>query len=316
MSLLLPENHKYYVERVVKRTKKYISFDLWDNVDLSSFNRWLENFQTDQEQYLAALLLDKIVYKNELSIQSSLHKMFHITLPNILDKYKIYEQTDLIEWENELRYPNQKEPLPFKFSTITSEKELGDSGSDYMRRLRRYYLVNRELLIRIDSENASDIKALIIIDDIIASGEQVKTFIEANCEHINKYRYVIFMPLLAHVNGIQQINDKVKKLVHTEKLIANNILIEPVELMDELSSFFYSSKADQKIDTINTVDDIKLMYKEIMQKKLPQWTIDTLFGYGDLGMLLLLSSGIPDNTLPIIHSSNKDTEWMALYEKF
>jgi hypothetical protein len=316
MSFSLPKNHQYYVKTVIKKIKNYILLGIWDNTDLSSLNSWLKNFKTDKEQYFAALLLDKIVYKNELSIQSSLNKMFHITLPNLLEQHNVYNQTDLQEWENDLKNPNEDQSLPFKFSTITSEKELGDSGSDYMRRLRKYYLVNRKLLIRIDSNKPSHVTTLIIIDDIIATGEQVKTFIEENSKHINQYKYVIFMPLLAHIKGLNAVKEKVLKLVHTEQLHTHNILIEPVETIYENSSFFYSPRTDQKIDAENTIEDLKLMYQNMMRKNLPQWTEDILFGYGELGMLLLLTTGIPDNTLPIIHSSNNDTDWIALYEKF
>lgn len=317
MSFTLPSNHKYYYDEVIKRSYTYVKIGFWSDIDLSMLNDWLNNFSTDEEKYLSALILDKIIYKNTSIIKSTLSKMFHMTLPNILEKHNIYKQEEnLEEWERNLKNFPDTIKFPFRFTTITSEKELGDSGSDYMRRLRKYYLVNRQLLKRIDAPKDDDVTTLIVIDDIIASGEQTKTFIEENLDNINNYKYIIFMPLIAHNLGINNLKNKIARLEHMEKLNINTIIIEPVETMDNQFSFFCDDNAQEIIHEENTIDEIKLFYINLLHSKLPGLKESDELGHGSLSLLLLFSTGVPDNTLPIIHLSNKDTKWKALYEKF
>lgn len=314
MILKLPKNHQQYYVSIIERSKKYIKLGYWSEIDVSILERWLGNFNTTEEKYFSALILDKIIYRNDMTIKSMLSKLFHIDLPNILEDKGIYEiEMNLYEWEKMLKNPIDKDEIPFRFTTITSEKELGDSGSDYMRRLRRYYLVHRKLIIRIDDEKDKNVNTLIVIDDLIASGEQVKTFIEENRQKINQYRYVIFIPLIAHVNGIEEIEKKIKKLVHTEFLNEDTIFIKAVEYISEENSFFYENDNTKLIDGENTIQEIKDFYTNFTKDKFKSCEV---YGVGSLSLLLMFSSGIPDNTLPILHETNEDTNWYALYEKF
>ncbi|MDN5073243.1 hypothetical protein PJV94_10285 [Aliarcobacter butzleri] len=313
MNLKLPENHRQYYDKIIDKSKKYIKLGYWNEIDFATFEQWLNNFKNDEERYLSALILDKIIYRNDMTIRSMFSKMFHIDLPNILEQKKIHLlDPSLEEWEKLLKSSNVKDKLPFRFTTITSEKELGDSGADYMRRLRRYYLVNRELIIRIDAQKDSNVNTLIIIDDLIASGEQTKTFIEENVELINKYRYVIFMPLMAHEFGMDEINKKIGALEKQELLNNDTIIIKPVEIIKKSNSIFYD-ESNKLLDGKNKISDIKFFYENFIKTKVK--TKD-LYGYGSLSLLLIFSTGIPDNTLPIIHESNEEKDWIALYEKF
>jgi len=314
MKLNLPKNHQQYYERIIERSKKYIKLGYWSDIDLSVLEQWLKNFNNEQEKYLSALILDKVIYRNDMTIKAMFSKMFHIDLPNILEEKRIFPMDlNLDEWEKMLRKASDKTKIPFRFTTITSERELGDSGADFMRRLRRYYLVNRELIIRIDNKKEDTVNTLIVIDDLIASGEQTKTFIEQNLNEINQYRYIIFMPLMAHVNGIEEVNEKVKRLEYQQQLNEGTIYIRPVEFILKENSFFYEKNPHELIDGQNTVKQIKDFYTWFIQNKLKTTEI---YGQGSLSLVLMFSSGIPDNTLPMIHESNEETNWNALYEKF
>ena len=314
MSLNLPENHQQYYEGIVERSEKYIKLGYWSEIDLATLHGWLNNFNTKEEKYFSALILDKLVYRNEMTIKSMFSKLFHINLPNILEDKNIYlNQTSLEEWEKLLRKPKKESNLPFRFTTITSENELGDSGADFMRRLRRYYLVNRELIIRIDKKKESEVNTLIVIDDLIASGEQTITFIEDNIDMINQYRYIIFMPLMGNSIGINKVKEKIKKLEYMEQLNEDIIFIKPVEVILENDSFFYEKQNTYKIDGKNTIEDLKNFYQNFIKSKIKT---SEIFGHGNLSLVLIFSSGIPDNTLPIIYEDNEDTNWKALYEKF
>ncbi len=314
MSLKLPKNHLYYYNQTIEKSKKYIKLGYWSDIDISTLELWLKNFNTEEEKYFSALILDKIIYRNDMTIKSMFSKIFHINLPNILEDKNIYiYDYNLEDWEKLLRNPNNKSILPFRFTTITSEKELGDSGADYMRRLRRYYLVNKELIIRVDAQKDENVNTLIVIDDLIGSGEQTKTFIEENLKSINEYKYVIFMPLMAHINGINNVNEKKRKLEYSEQLHEDIIYIKPVEIIYEDSSFFNEKNLALLIDGQNTLQELKFFYDSFIQNKLDTKEI---YGHGELSLLLMFSSGVPDNTLPLIHESSEYNNWNALYEKF
>lgn len=129
-----------------------------------------------------------------------------------------------------------------------------------MRRLRRYYLVNKELIIRVDAQKDENVNTLIVIDDLIVSGEQTKTFIEENLKSINEYKYVIFMPLMAHINGINNVNEKKRKLEYSEQLHEDIIYIKHIRNnFMKIAHFFNEKNLALLIDGQNTLQELKFL---------------------------------------------------------
>ncbi len=309
MAFKAPNGYLDFYNEIIRKSEKLIEIGYWDKIEKRELDKWLKNFKTDEEKYLSVLILYKLVYRNDKTIDSMISKLFHITIPNILEENKLYTVTDLDEWRIKLKDKKFKKVSFFLFSTITSD-ELGDSGNTYMRILRKKF-VSKDLMIRITDTIERQYKAIIFIDDIIASGEQISDFLTENKENLDKYQYIIFTPLVAHYIGVENIKRKFKKLE-----FSNNLIIRPQELIQNENYFLdFEINKDGYFDNENTLDDLKEFYKLVIDSyKLENPS--QYFGFGNLGLTIIFATGIPDNTLPIIRNRGEGNVWNPLYEKF
>lgn len=310
MSFKTPENYLCFYNEIIEKCKNLIHLKYWDDIDIATLNDWLNNFKTPEEKYLSALILHKLVYRNKKAIHSMLSKLFHITLPNILEENNIFPiQTNIEVWETLLKNKDFKNNSTFYFSTITSS-ELGDSGNEYMRFLRKHFIA-KELIIYVNKKKERKKKALIFIDDIIATGTQVTEFLESNAYHLKAYEYIIFLPLIAHIKGKEEVEKKAKQLG------LRNFIIQPIETLSEQSSFFhFTLNQDGQFDNLNTIESLTTFYNSIITKHSLEQSSSNYAGFGNLGLMLIFATGVPDNTLPIIHQRGSKKTWIPLYEKF
>jgi len=311
MAFKAPHNYLEFYNEMVRKSEKLIEIGYWDKIEVRTLLEWLKNFNTDEEKYLSALILYKLVYRNDKTIDSMLNKLFNITIPNLLERYGIYTlNMTMNEWREKLRNPGFKEVGSFLFSTIISE-ELGDSGNDYMRRLREKFVV-KELICKVTAPKRNHHKSLIFIDDIMASGTQICDFLHDYKDNLSKYNYLIFTPLIAHKKGIDKIERCFESLQYD-----NYLIIEPLEVITcDNNMLDFKIQTDGYFDGQNTIEDLESFYISIVDSKKLKQRNEGKFGFGDLGLALIFSTGIPDNTIPLIRSKNEDTLWKPLYEKF
>lgn len=312
MAFKAPHNYLEFYNEMVRKSEKLIFIGYWDKIEIRKLHKWLENFKTNEEKYLSALILYKLVYRNDKSIDSMISKLFHITIPNLLEENKIYPfNMTMNEWRIKLKDKGFRHVMNFSFSTITSD-ELGDSGNDYIRRLRDKFIA-KELVCKVTANKIREHhKALIFIDDILASGKQINDFLTAYKNDLIKYDYIIFTPLIAHVKGIKSIYQTFKSLDYS-----NTLIIKPLEIITcDNHMLDFKIQDDGYFDAENSIEDLETFYISLVHtKELKQYKEDS-FGFGNLGLNLIFSTGIPDNTIPLIRCTNDDNSWSPLYEKF
>jgi len=311
MAFKAPHNYLEFYNEMVRKSEKLIEIGYWDKIEIRKLHEWLKNFKTDEEKYLSSLILYKLVYRNDKTIDSMMNKLFHITIPNLLDKFNIYTLNMTIDdWRNKLRDKGFKNVMNFSFSTITSN-ELGDSGNDYVRRLREKFVV-KELICKVTDKKIRHHKALIFIDDILASGTQICDFLHDEKDSLINYDYLIFTPLVAHKKGIDKIQRYFELLGYK-----NYLIIEPLEVITcDNHMLDFKIKDDGYFDAENSIEDLESFYISLVKTKGLKQHKEDNFGFGNLGLNLIFSTGIPDNTIPLIRCTNDDNSWHALYEKF
>jgi hypothetical protein len=311
MAFKAPNNYLDFYNEMVRKSEKLIEIGYWDKIEIRKLHEWLSNFSTEEEKYLSSLILYKLVYRNDKTIDSMLNKLFHITIPNLLEEHEIYPlNMSMDDWRNKLRDKGFKNVGNFLFSTIISD-ELGDSGNDYIRRLREKFVV-KELICKVSDRKIRHHKALIFIDDILASGTQINTFLTTYKDDLIQYEYLIFTPLIAHKKGIEKIKIKFHELKYT-----NNLIIKPLEIITcDNHMLDFKIKNDGYFDSQNSLGDLEDFYVSLVNTKKLKQKKEGNFGFGNLGLNLIFSTGIPDNTIPLIRCKNDDDSWNPLYEKF
>ena len=314
MSFVAPTGYEIVYEEIVNRIHSYIKLKYWDKIDHKQLSDWLENFKNPEERYLSILILHKIMYRNSEAIQSTINNIFHILLPNYLSKNNIMNVIDLEEWEGKLFDPSKRfsTTAPFRISTITTG-DLGESGHTYMRILRDKF-VTKDMLFDITRKDIlytkpSYVKTIIFIDDFIGTGTQIKEFLKDNTNNLQLFKNIVFFPLVAHDTGITLIEETANEL-------NLNISIIPVEKIDYNNSSFYFNDDDQvKFDGTNTIESLKIFCQNLAQKQQLESDMNNIFGFGNLAITHLFSTGTPDNNLPFIYKSKSATNWIALQEK-
>jgi len=318
VAFVAPENYKDFYNLIYKKCLVLINLNYWDKITKVQLDTWLGNFKGKEEKYLASLILHKLIYHNEDSIISMINNIFFIELPKYLKSKNVYKVDDLDYFRKKL-FKSQESffrEVNFRFSTIATG-DLGESGHLYIKYLREYFICSN-LIVDISSERNPQpgedycfqnihrsINTIVFIDDFIGSGTQIVEFIEYNYKKLAIFDNLVFMPLVAHQKGIDEI-------IKIGTDFGLNIEIIPVEKINyENSSFYLSEDRDSIFDGKNTINDLHIFYKELINKI--DFDSSPEYGFGDLGLTHMFSTGIPDNNLPLLFDTTDS--WQALREK-
>ena len=60
----LPKDGVIYTEAIFNRCRDLIAYNVWAGLERLRLDAWIANFQTQEEKYFAAKVLDEVVPKN------------------------------------------------------------------------------------------------------------------------------------------------------------------------------------------------------------------------------------------------------------
>lgn len=295
----LPDEWEAFYDDMSERAKQYIKIKYWD-ISEDDFLLWLQNFETDHQKFLAAIIIYRIMYRNINPMLSMFRYITDILLPNILDKLDIYTIKSLESFHNKLRTGHD---LPIRFSAVENvDEQTGKSGSTIIREFARKGSFHNNL--KVSAQNFKDIdrnkvKIIVIFDDIMGTGEQFNTFLE-NYHQDLEGLICLYTPLTATSLGLASFNaDKYP-----------NVIIKPVELLDENYSFFkkkFMPKIAENID----IDDLLRVYEDLVRSKTK--LKNNLLGRKNLALTYIFSVSTPNNSLPIF--SYSDHNWNSIFPR-
>lgn len=300
MSIVIPDGIEDIYRRIIDKCVKLIDLKYWDGVEKEKLLAWVRKFKTDDEMFLASAILNTLIYRSKGAVESFGANIFHIILPQILSNEGIYEVTSLDEWEEKLKKKSCLQ-FPFRFTTIEGvDSSPAKSGSVIYRTLQRKYFdksigINNLNIQSIDSS----IKAIILFDDMLGTSEQFTTFIEKY--ELNKLPIkIIYIPLTAHQSGIDLVKQKYK-----------DIIIHPVETLDERNSFFSLNNRFLYGKNASSVEEMEVLYKDFCIRN--KIKMKNLIGYGDMALTYCFYDSTPNNNLALLWYSS-DT-WPELFTR-
>lgn len=287
--------------KIVDRCYKLIDLHYWDTIEKETLLLWLNNFETPEERYLAISILGCLIFRNKKSIESFGANIFHIILPQLLSDNQIYEIESIKEWETILSDGKSRSILPFRFSTIENIDDLpAKSGSFIYKSLQRIYF-DKTLGINCGSIDKLEpkVKAIILFDDIVGTGEQFLTFYSKyNLEQLDKK--IIYIPLAAHEKSTSLLNEKY-----------NNLIVHPVEKISKECEFFSEHNKYLNNKDISTPEEFLSYYLDFCENK--KIKITNKLGHGNMGLTYCFSESTPNNNLSLL--SYKDSSWSALLKR-
>lgn len=285
MSFSLPINNEDFYSDVTTHCYELIEKKYWDKINKHTLDKWLSNFESIEEKYLASQILLNFQYRNEQAMLSLFKQIVQIYLPQKLEELGIYSISSIKEWENTLSSSQKSWSLPFRFSTIIKGGRIGESGDALFRMLARNGIVHNGIG-RFIKNIKEDIKTVILVDDIAGSGEQFKKFYNQYEECFEKFNNIIYCPLVAHEEAIRCIGN-----------ISKKIHILPAEKISKENSFYNIHDSYNSNETF-----IEICDRIIKERKLD---IKFPYGFKKQAILYCLNISTPNNNHSFIyHNEN------------
>lgn len=301
-----------YSSRVRRQFEMLIRNGVITGIDFKSLQAWWLNFETSEEQYLAAHLLDSLVYRTESMLQSSSRHIVHMILPNILENTGKKRWSDLSDFLSRMRAGDKTLRLRigsvdgnFENTRGVVTKPVAKSGPALLRLFKRATDVDDGMLLSSDSIRSlrlDQCDALILLDDCLGTGTQFESFARAyQLERQPEQRAVIYIPYVAHAKGIAHLKERCPR-VH----------VAPVETLGDGADFFNGHKDDQALwrrDKTNSVVAARNFYEELLRRKAGSKGE----GHYSLNLSLAFHGATPNNSLKAFYTD--DAGWRPLFKR-
>lgn len=288
MAFFIPERYEDFYDQTVQRFKLLLQKQVLTGIDLNNLNQWLANFQTQEERYLAAHLLNSLVYRSGNMLCSSFQHLIHCELPGSLQQHGYEMPNGLVAFHESLQAATQAFPLRFVAVDGSFEPTPGKSGAVIIRQFKRHLNVSKHILCRPEHMAGlpAHVRYLVFIDDLLGTGTQFTKF--ANFYQLANLRdrfVMVYSPQLSHANGIAHLAKHFPWLS-----------VLPVEPLGTGHQFFRVKEATPNrwhADGDNTTDDVKAFCDGLAEKaQIPKRTKHLL------DLTILFEHAAPNNTLP------------------
>lgn len=303
MAFRIPPGEEGFFKRVIVRFRTLISCGVIDVVTITDLDRWLTNFETDEERYFAAHLLNAATVRSLAMVESALQTVAEVIVPQHMREIGRWDHPSIESFERRLAAQAIIESIRFMpVDGMKLDKQAGNSGDATARAFRLATTVNERYLIRADDTDAwrgrRRIGLLVLLDDVVGSGKQFSSFVRAyDLASYAAENACVYVPLLACRSGVEHLHET-----------CPGIPVRPVEVLEESARFFSSVADDGALwarDERNTCTDARDFYDAMM----------TRTGAGresqhGLDLTLLLHHRTPNNALRAIWSN--EGRWRAL----
>ncbi|MCF6142422.1 hypothetical protein L1S34_14090 [Flavobacterium sp. K77] len=292
----LPKDWKIYSNAIRDRCRDLIQYKIWSGIELVQFNKWRNNFKTDEEKYFSACVLDSLIYRSNQQTYSLIEDMLFKNLNNL---FRTLGYTEIIDFPNNMT-THIKDPLIRFVPVITRFDPVTKSSNEILRFMKRYFYISEQWIINpwnIEEEVKKGVKIFIFIDDFLGTGQQFDDAITySNLGQLIKNNTFIYATLLAHENGIKflEIEHPLVQIVQSEKLSNSS------------HSFFYNYFPKNEMEAKN-------FYVEMIQKRGITLSSGNEYGFGNLELTVAFEHAAPDNSLQIL--TYRTENWNPLFNR-
>lgn len=288
---IVPKDYNVYISQINEKVNNLVKHNIWRGIEKIKLKQWMKNFDSPEELYFAACVLDNLIYRNNAQTESMLYNLISIDIPNLLHKHKpknVNPYITLFGFKNSIE-------TNVRLVCVKGEFDGPSKSSHFVARmLKRKMLYAENWMITPDLIKPcmdSGIKCFIFIDDFLGTGSQFEVIadeIELNKKLQIPDAFFAYAPLVAHKTGIDFLVTKYPGLK-----------ITCVEKLDESNSLFNSAFNDGVNNPINSRE----FYTEYIKRKsaISALSSEDLFGFGELALTYVFEEACADNNLPLIY---------------
>ena len=296
-----PDWTESFYDDICAKSETYINSGYWDDIEIRNLRNWLTNFNTKEEKYLAACILDSLVYRSRRMVNSSIDEIAITRIPSFLKEKKIEDVCCIKSWLLRLR---QGSDIPFRIIAIEDvDQRAGKSGAILSRRVDEQLHLAKHLTRKLDDfDNLhKDVKAIVLIDDFAGTGEQFVSFMNklSQKQNFKKYQY-LYVPLAACKGAIEFIQGNFP-----------HVVVDPVEILSEEDSLFFPINGYFQGDKINSIEVAKEFYLNLCSNR-GFGNAKFLLGKGELALTFGFDFSTPNNNIKLLYHNPNDKSWRNL----
>lgn len=295
MAFHVPVAHEELFDRVERQFRLLLSKHVVTGITEIDFNKWLSNFYTEEDKYLAARLLENLTFRSQEMVGSAIAHILQCILPGELRRVGLrIESVD--EFIQDVTSGRAQKFV--RFVEVEGGDEPGKSGAVLVRELHRLGSVHKALLCKVDAIKhlPGSVKCLVFVDDMLGTGTQFVTFAEESALAAEAAkRKLIYCPLAAYADGLLELARACPWLV-----------VCPVEVFGPSHRFFRSEQERPEvwaIDGVNLITDVR-DYMASWHRRAGispnKYCLELVIGF---------NHATPNNTLPVMYW---DKSWHRL----
>ena len=301
----LPQDGLTYTQEILTRCRGLIQKDVWKDLDISRFRRWIANFRTDEEKYFAACVLDGLVYRSHDQTVAMINQLLQRTIPDLF-RFSPPPNTVPVDFLQALKCSAKLSEPGFRFVTAVKQVDPPTKSAHYVARiLKRSFAISEDWIIKawdLPAHISKGIKTYLFIDDFLGTGDQFESFFQIEGIASHAGIFVGYVPLTAHRSGIQHLNT-----------VLPSVMVSCVELLGEGHGLF-SPTAKYFDDGVNTSGSAKEFFYDLMTARHIPLIGRDRGGYGGLELAYVFEHAAPDNCLPILWW-RQSPHWIPLFDR-
>ena len=278
-----------YINHVFMRGTMLIENRLWNGIDIFRYRSWWKNFSGTQERLLAALLIDRLIYRSEEHMLSMLFDLLTMSLPNCM---RLNGDANYQRNRKLLTLLRQNKGANIRLVNFNEKDKPSQSSGEITNIINHYMKVKRKYIIAqdlIEKSYQEGVRTFILVDDMICTGGQIKTALDA----IKPNNYADAKFYVAVCCACDE------GLTHIHNYYPNIGIAYTEYLVVEDHSFFKS--LDYSKIPFESIEELKKFYEEFSIPK--KFLKNKLYGKGDLALVYAFQNSTPNASLPILYWS-------------
>lgn len=282
------------------RKFKFLNSNNMCHIKTSEVEGWLNNFRkTNVHRFFALLVLDSITYRNDEMLKKA---VLRTLIKNIKPVYEEKFQSSylMLDWVEKLK---TKDALQLRYYGVNKDTIMQSSGA-LLRTLTE--IIHQNSVIDNDEkfiDSLNDNFLVIIIDDMLGSGDQFKEFLEKMARNPKGFKFenVIYCPLMARDKGLEF-------LEHQPIYQAYPVKIIPCEILTNDNKLFNSVIIEKYIELFNLDKcSIHLNFKNLFKKMNDDFSLSLWIGYKQALLAVIFEWGCPNQTTSMIYNDTTYT---------
>ena len=290
----VPAKHMGLYSEVERGFRLLLAKNVVTGITEMQLDKWLSNFFTEIDQYLAARLLESLTFRSEAMVGSAIGHVLQCILPCELRKLGISTFLSIDNFVDSLVSGDKEHPVRFVEIDDPKGRQPGKSGAVIIRELHRLGGVSNRLMYSAQNmDNLPDtVRCLVFVDDMLGTGTQFKSFAKQyKLEQHAARRGLVYCPLAAYSTGLKALSRDCPWLK-----------VVPVEEFGEQHRFFRADADNPEIwavDRTNTVEGVRQHVKDLCDRGgiAPS-------GKFDLELLIGFHHATPNNTLKLMYTDS------------